>query len=899
MAPERTPPNFTLYPLLWLSLCLAAGITAARYSSLDWRLFLAGTLIFGSLTVLVLNRKPVILLALAFIFLGGLCFQSQEQNPPPSSLKGFYETGRIKTGDPVEIEGVLTGKPELTVNGHFFALRAAKIWHMGTEQAVTGNVRFFAPSRNEDTANEYATLDLRYGSRVRIAANLQRDERFLNPGVVSRIDLLDQQETDASAVIESPLLIEKVRDEEVFVPLAWVYEQRQDLIDEFRAKFTVSTAGIMIASLLGNKNFLDRPTAEIFRDGGAFHVLVISGLHITFIGAIVVVLLRLFTKRLLAQFIAANIFIWAYTLAVGAQVPVVRAAIMFTIILLSRLIMRDGTLLNSLGACALILLVWRPADLFTASFQLTFVSVSAIVACAFPLIEKLRLIGNWTPNSAHPFPARVPKLLKRFCEMLYWRDAAWKIDRKRNVWSANLFKSPYLKWLEARGVQGIAAYFFEGILVSLIVQIWLLPILVLYFNRFSFASIVLNLWVGFFLALESFSAVIALFFARINGALALPLIKLTEVFNWLLLSVPGIFVKNDWASVRPATYSGSVRAIYFLYFIPVLLLTVAINRWKPFHYGPQPSRASRVPWLTGWMLLFFSFLIVFHPFSAPRPDGKLHLDFLDVGQGDSTLVTFPDGQTLLIDGGGVGIQKTVVEREWEEAEVFEPDIVRVGESVVSAFLWQKGHSRIDYILATHADLDHMQGLNDVARNFRVRSALLARNPVKDPDFAELSTVLQKRAVPIVYIARGDVLEFDGVKIEVLYPAPDDSPEAAWDNNHSIVLRITYGERAFLFTGDIESATERELVRDPASLRADVVKVPHHGSRTSSTPDFVTATGAKYAIIPVGRASRFGHPNKEVVERWINSGARVITTGEKGTISVVTDGRELELTTFLP
>lgn len=898
MVPDRTPPNFTLYPLLWLSLCFAAGIAAARYSGFDWRLFLAGTLLFGSLTLSFLNRKSVVLLALVFIFLGGLCFRSQKQNADPNSVKGLYETGRIKTGDPVEIEGVLTGKPELTVNGHFFTLSAGKVHYKGSEQAATGNVRFFAPSRDEETTNEYAALSLRYGSRVRIAVNLQRDERFLNPGVVSRIDLLDQQEIDASAVIESPLLIEKVRDEEVFAPLAWVYEQRQNLIDEFRAKFSVSTAGIMIASLLGNKNFLDRPTAEIFRDGGAFHVLVISGLHITFIGAIVVLLLRLFTKRLLAQFIAANIFIWAYTLAVGAQVPVVRAAIMFTIILLSRLTMRDGTLLNSLGACALILLVWRPADLFTASFQLTFISVGAIVACAFPLIEKLRLIGNWTPNSAMPFPARIPKWLKRFCEMLYWRDAAWKIDRKRNVWSANLFKSPYLKWLEARGVQGVAAYVFEGILVSLIVQIWLLPVLVVYFNRFSFASIVLNLWVGLFLALESFSAVIALFFARINGALALPLIKLTEIFNWLLLSVPGIFVENDWASVRPATYSGPVRATYFLYFIPVLLLTIAINRWKPFDYGPQPSRASRVSKLAGSMLLFFSFSIIFHPFSAPRPDGKLRFDFLDVGQGDSTLVTFPDGQTLLIDGGGVGIQKTVVEREGEEAEVFEPDHVRVGESVVSAFLWQKGYSKVDYILATHADLDHMQGLTDIAKNFRVRSALLARNPVKDEDFAELSTVLQKRRVPVVNIARGDMLEFEGVEIEVLYPAPDDSPEASWDNNHSIVLRITYGEHAFLFTGDIESPTERELLRYPGLLQADVVKVPHHGSRTSSTLGFVTATGAKFAIIPVGRTSRFGHPNKEVVERWVNSGARVMTTGEKGAISLVTDGKDVEITTFL-
>lgn len=899
MIPDRPPPNFTLYPLLWVSGCFAAGIAAGKYSGIDWTIYLIASLIFGFVTAVFLKRRPaIIFLSISFVSLGAFAFQSREVHSEPNRLRSVFEDGRIKTADPVEVEGVLLGKPEFAQSGYYLQVKAGKAFYKGAELPVTGTVRYFAPWRNDETRREYEALALQYGSRVRVAANLQRDESFLNPGVVSRTELMDQMETDASGIIESPLLVEKLGDEWVFPPLKWVYDRRQDLIDEFRAKFSVSTAGVMIASLLGNKEFLDRPTAEVFRDGGTFHVLVISGMHITFIGALVIFFLRVFTKRRVWQFIAANIFLWGYTLAVGAQVPVTRAAIMFTILLLAQVVMRQGTLLNSLGACGLVLLVWRPADLFTASFQLTFLSVGAIVACAFPLIENLRAIGGWTPNSTMPFPPDVPKWLKRLCEMLYWRDEVWKIDRKRNVWSANLFKSPYLRWIEARGVQGIAAYLFEGFLVSFIVQIWLLPLLVVYFNRFSFASILLNLWVGLFMGLESFSAVIALFFAQINDALALPLIKLTEIFNWLLLSVPRVFVSNDWSSVRPALYSGPMRVVYFLYFIPVLILAIATNRWNPFAYGKGPKGASPMPKWASAATLLLSLLIIFHPFSAPRADGKLRVDFLDVGQGDSTLVTFPDGQTLLIDGGGEASRKIVVEREGEEDEVFEPDRVRVGEKVVSAFLWQKGYSSVDYILATHADLDHIQGLADVAKNFRVRGALLARNPAKDTDFVELSTVLQKREVPVVDIGRGDVLAFEGVKIEVLYPAPDDSPDALWDNDHSVVLRITFGEKSFLLTGDIESGAERELLRDPSRLAADVVKVAHHGSKTSSTQDFVTATGAKYAIIPVGRTSRFGHPNKEVIERWAHSGAKVMTTGEKGTISIVTDGRELKITTYL-
>ena len=143
----------------------------------------------------------------------------------------------------------------------------------------------------------------------------------------------------------------------------------------------------MIASLLGDKYFLDKDTADLFREGGTFHILVISGLHITFIGGLLLLFIRRLTRNRWTQFIVTMRVLWAYTLAVGADVPVVRAAIMFTIVLYSYVIYRQGSLLNSLGVCGLILLVWRPSDLFNPSFQLTFVSVAAIVAMAYPLIE--------------------------------------------------------------------------------------------------------------------------------------------------------------------------------------------------------------------------------------------------------------------------------------------------------------------------------------------------------------------------------------------------------------------------------------------------------------------------------------------------------------------------------
>jgi competence protein ComEC len=208
-------------------------------------------------------------------------------------------------------------------------------------------------------------------------------------------------------------------------------------------------------------------------------------------------------------------------------------------------------------------------------------------------------------------------------------------------------------------------------------------------------------------------------------------------------------------------------------------------------------------------------------------------------------------------------------------------------------------SEVDYIVATHADADHIDGLNDVARNFKVRGAIVARTPSGDPEFERLAESLKQTGVSVETIGAGDVMRIGNVAFEVLWPPPMSNANAASRNNDSLVLRVRMGEKSFLFTADIEKQAEAMVIKEGIDLHSDVVKVAHHGSKTSSTEAFVSATRPSLAIISVGRTSLFGHPHKEVVERWRASGAEVITTGQKGTISVVTDGRELKVSSFVP
>ena len=165
----------------------------------------------------------------------------------------------------------------------------------------------------------------------------------------------------------------------------------------------------------------------------------------------------------------------------------------------------------------------------------------------------------------------------------------------------------------------------------------------------------------------------------------------------------------------------------------------------------------------------------------------------------------------------------------------------------------------------------------------------------DPEFAKFSQTLARTNTHSETIEAGDVIQFGDVIVNVLWPPAGGEKST---NNDSVVLRIQYGERSILLTGDIEQAAERALIATPQQLHTDVIKVPHHGSKTSSTDAFVSATKPQFAIISVGRNSRFGHPHKEVVERWLTSGATVLTTGHSGTITITTDGHNLSLKTFL-
>ena len=877
---------FSPWPLAILSVCFAAGILLASFlPSVSVWAWLVLTLLPAAAAFAFRDKRiATAFVATAFLLAGAFSFAAEKGSVAPDRVKALIGSRALPTYGVVELTGFISSPIELTPYGKRFLLTTRLVSYKGIERPASGIISVFVVAKQSSAAN------ISYGSLIRFTGILSREDEYRAPGVISNIAQMDLDGVDASARIKSPLLIERLGEEPVFLPLAFVYRQRAAAVEGFRDHFSPSTAGVLAASLLGDRSLLDKQTADVYREGGTFHVLVISGLHITFIAGILLLIARSFTRRRWLHFAAAVIPLWIYTLAVGADLPVVRASLMITAGLIGYAMHRTKTVANQLGLAVLLLLAVSPASLFDASFQLTLASVAAIALFALPLLLKLKAIGAWMPSADEPFPPNVPSWLLRFCETLYWKKSIWERHKDAYVWSANIEKLPLLKGRIQSGVQRLARYIFEALFVSFAVQLTILPLSVIYFHRVSLGSIFTNLWVGFFLAIESFAAVIGLLLANISEVVARPLFALAELCNSANLAIPEAISNITFLSFRLPAYSGAARTIYFAYAAVVVFAALLFASWNVFAIRRDPL-LERIAVLTTATMLAFTALITVHPFSAPSASGKLRVDVIDVGQGDSIFVTFPNGETMLIDGGGRHLRYP----DEKDEDAFQPDTSSVGERVVSPVLWERGISRLDYLVASHADIDHTGGLVDVAHNFSVRKAFLGRLPSDDPELDQLLGVLRERNTPIEILARGQTLEIGGVRVEILYPTGD--PSGPSDNDHSLVMRLVYGNRSFLLTGDIERGAERELLSSGTQLSADVVKVAHHGSRTSSTADLVAATHAAWAIISVGRHSQFGHPHQEVLSAWQGSGAAVLTTGEFGMITVETDGKEIEVSSF--
>lgn len=271
--------------------------------------------------------------------------------------------------------------------------------------------------------------------------------------------------------------------------------------------------------------------------------------------------------------------------------------------------------------------------------------------------------------------------------------------------------------------------------------------------------------------------------------------------------------------------------------------------------------------------------LLLHPFAPRTMPGYLELTMLDVGQGESLLVVGPEGTTMLVDAGGLGGFSSTSRLD-------------TGEDIVAPYLWARSIRRLDVLVLSHYDFDHAGGAPAILRAFRPKELWTPADPGEHVLGQQVAAAAREYGVPMVTRRAGDRVTMDGVEFTVLHPG-ELAPGSKLSNENSLVLRMGYQGVRVLLTGDLGRREEIDLLAQGTVPRAEVLKVAHHGSRTSTTDEWVAAVRPAIALVSAGWLNQFRHPHPTVVERLHRNGAAVWRTDRDGAITIRSDGRRWE------
>jgi competence protein ComEC len=835
-------------PLLLPMVAVIAGILMGRGLDFQVREAVAATLALAALAVLArVKAGPILTRAatlVALVAAGAAIAAWHRPGPAPELDAGSRET--------VLLEGCVVEPSVFSMDREQFTL----------ELGTAARAHVSLALEDGDVGDQ-----LRYGQRVQIEARARPPHNFNNPGGFDYVGYLARQHVYWTASMTRGSRARILPGRCGSRIMAGVFALRTAAIERIERLYARSDhgntylTGMMEGVLIGETSKLDRAWTEDFRRTGTFHALVISGVHVTVLAGVLLFLLRLLLMPEMAALTATAAAAWLYAMVSGFSAPVVRAAGGFTLYLIARFFFRRARVLNLLAAIALVYVAWDPGQLFDASFQLSFLSVAAIGALAMPLIESTtaplaratRGISNVRADGRlEPRAAQFRVELRLAAETLWlFLDGLLPGTRLPLRWSQEVLA------LMTRGV----LFAFEMATLSAVIQIGLALPMAEYFHRVSFTGLTANL-----LIVPALDAVIPIGFAAVFTG-----------WRWVAAVAGGFLtfaakVAAWHANLEPAWRVPDPPPWLALSFVAslVALAIVARRRW--------------LRWPAGLAVLVLFALLLWQPWSGCAHPGQLELTAIDVGQGDSLLLSLPHGETMLIDAGGL-LQFGRVRKS----------NLDIGEDVVSPYLWNRGIRRIDILVGSHAHQDHIGGLTAVMANFRPRELWVGSN--FPPDVLDQA---RRLGVRVLEPRAGLPFDLGGARVQILSPPDDYRPVKPGSpaNNDSLAMRVTYGSRSFLLTGDMEKPMEARLLLStladhPDGLHADVLKVGHHGSNTSTVEPFLEAVSPSIAFISAGYENSFGHPHPNVLARLNARRTAILRTDLDGLATVRTDGNRLE------
>lgn len=690
---------------------------------------------------------------------------------------------------------------------------------------------------------------LPYGTRIEFQGKVRSPHNYNNPGSFDFVHYLSAQQIywnasgNADTVRQLPGRCGWLLPRAVF----WLRMAALDPLDSLYANDTY-TNGMMQAILIGATAKLERMWTEDYRSTGTFHALVISGGHVAVLAVVLIWLLRLlgFSKGSAAT--AAIAMAWLYSGVTGWQAPVVRSAAGMTMFGVGRIFYREGRLLNVLAGVALFFILFDPEQILSASFQLSFVSVALIGAFVVPALN--------TTSGRFGNALDMVQDVKRDIR-LEPAAAQLRVELRLLIEMLTLFLIPaaIARWLVLTPVR-LAFFLWELFLTSFFIQLGLTLPMIAYFHRMSFTGLSANAIIVPVLGL-----VVPLGFLAV-GLNSVWLAKACALLLSFAKMTVGLHARwePDLRIPTPPFWLGATFVAL------VVLAALCINKWQRLVVWPA--------------LLAALTAIAIHPFPVQIQHGQFELTAIDVGQGDSLLLVFPSGKIMVVDAGGI----PTFNRKRKPG-------IDIGEDVVSNYLWTRSIRRIDVVAMTHAHEDHMAGMPAVIRNFRPKELWVGATP-ESSEWRAVRDAAERYGVTIRPMQGQRSFAYEGTTLEVLAPDVYYTPAETPKNNDSLVLRVSYGETSFLLTGDMEKQIERQLVAMGMLHKTTVLKVGHHGSRTSSIPEFLDVVHPAFGIISDGFENSYGHPHPLTLQALEERNVRVYRTDQRGLIQFVSDGSRL-------
>jgi competence protein ComEC len=804
-------------PLFYLLVSLCCGIFAGRHLPVEpfvlavLAIFLCALLCF----LTVLRLRLLLLPLLLFVVMGALASTTiPDPAQPPAGIQHLLQKKSVF------LMGIITHSLEHRLSNtrillRLEAFRVAESWH-----TVSGNLLLTV--RN---CEKQWSVGQRLIGRVRI----KPIRNLNNPGGFNyRQYLADQRIWVRGYVRRGAELVPIGKPDRGLSYFLDIIRTRSRVF--LKAWLPPDLAGLYQALLLGERYGLSDDLREQLYNAGIGHLLAISGLHLGLVAGFAFLIFHFLLVRIVAvagrwgarpvAALAAFPLALTYGLLTGMGLPALRATLMLSFFTLALVVQREKDLLNSLLLAAFLILGFHPEALFSASFQLSFIGVIALV-WILPMLPVVRIL--------QPQDGQDQRL----------RQLGYRL--------------------------------YQFICASLILSLFTAPVVLYHFHRLTPVGIITNLFavplVGF-LVLPA--GLLALCFLPVSTLLAGFFLTLGTLGLKLVVLLTAKFGGLSWATFWPGSPNvWQVGLTYFMLLVPF----TRTSRWLRTSLITVCCMALVGPWL-----------MPHHILSA---QSDLRVTYLDVGQGNSAVVELPEQGAMLIDGGG-----------------FYGRSFDVGQHVVAPYLWHRGIRRLDVVVLSHVHPDHFKGLSFVTTHFPTKQFWSPQVSTHDPDFADLMNRLAEKKVvclsPQELPTRQNI---KGVVVQILHPLPDFNPghkilTNREINNLSLVVRLSYKEVSFLFPGDIEEEVEHRLANQSLYEPVDVLLVPHHGSRTSSSLRFLHWLQPRIAVFSVGFDNHFHLPARQVLERYSALESRIYRTDHHGAVTISTDGHKIEVETFV-